>query len=162
MSAALNIWYYRDDGGAGDQPQVVTTPEALDQVLDYILDHPQPHPPVITVRDRPRLLDGRYPDHEVKVDADRRAGVGAMLCSGPADFAPDTDTSGDHGGGWITLDRTDRLPEDTPALYMDKATRTRFPANALVPLPLWRQALHELLKTGTRPTCVQWQDTDVF
>lgn len=161
MSAALNIWYYRDDDhGTGDEPQVVTTPEELDQVLDYILDHPQPHPPVITVRDRPRLMDGRYPDHEVKVDADRRAG--AILCSGPADFAPDATTSGDHGGGWITLGQPGHLPEDAPVLYMDKATRTKFPGNALVPLDSWKQALHELLATGKRPTCVQWQDTDVF
>jgi hypothetical protein len=163
VSAALNIWYYRDDSrGDGDEPEVVTTPEALDRILDYILDHPQPHPPVLTVRDRPRLMDGRYPDHEVKVDANRRAGIGALLCSGPADFATDATVAGESGGSWMSLGRTTRLQEGAPALYMDKATRTEFPSNALVPLESWRKALHELLQTGRRPTSVQWQDTDVF
>ncbi|GAA1294353.1 Imm1 family immunity protein [Saccharothrix xinjiangensis] len=162
MNAALNIWYYRDDDhGTADQPRLVTTPEGLDQVLDHILDHPQPHPPVITVRDRPRLMNGRYPDHEIKIDADRHAGIGAILCSGPPDFAPEATTPDEHGGAWITLAQT-TLPEDAPALYMDKATTTAFPHNAVVPLETWRKALHELLHTGTRPTCVQWQDTDLF
>lgn len=163
MSAALNIWYYRADGrGDGDEPEVVTTQEVLDRILDYILDHPQPHPPVLTVRDRPRLMDGRYPDHEVKVDANRHAGIGAILCSGPQDFAPDAHVSEESGGSWMSLSLTPRQPRSAPALYMDKATRTEFPDNAVVPLELWRAALHELLETGKRPTCVQWQETDVF
>jgi hypothetical protein len=45
---------------------------------------------------------------------------------------------------------------------MDKATRTKFLDNAVVPLELWSAALHELLETSQRPTCVQWQETDVF
>ncbi len=99
--------------------------------------------------------------HEVRNDVDGRAGVGAILCSGPADFAPDATTPDEHGGAWTTLAQT-TLPEDTPALYMDKATKTAFPNNAVVPLETWRKALHELLHTGTRPTCVKWQDTDLF
>ncbi|MEU4806358.1 Imm1 family immunity protein [Actinosynnema sp. NPDC023587] len=162
MSAALTIWYYRHDGRDGEDPEVVSTPDALDRILDYILDHPQPHPPVLTVRDRPRLMDGRYPDHEVKIDADRDAGLGAVLCSGPADFAPDATVTGGDGGSWMTLARGTHPPHDTtPALYMDKATRTEFPSDALLPLALWRKSLHELLQTGRRPTCVQWQDTDL-
>ncbi|GAA3465442.1 Imm1 family immunity protein [Saccharothrix longispora] len=163
MSAALTVWYYRDDRpGAGDEPEVVTTAEALDRVLDYILEHPQPHPPVFTVRDRPRLMDGRYPDHEVKVDADRGAGIGAILCGGPADFAPDAVLSDERGGSWVSLGSTSRPSDGACVLYMDKATRTPFPSSASVPLESWRAALHELLQTGRRPTCVRWQDTDVF
>ncbi|MBB5801261.1 hypothetical protein F4560_001029 [Saccharothrix ecbatanensis] len=159
----MNIWYYRDDScGDGGEPEVVTTQEALDRILDYIQDHPQPHPPVLTVRDRPRLMDGRYPDHEVKIDANRHAGIGAILCSGPADFAPDADVSGEGGDSWMSLAPTVHPRTSAPALYMDKATRTKFPDNAVVPLELWRAALHELLETGKRPTCVQWQETDVF
>jgi hypothetical protein len=160
----LNIWYYRaDDRGDGDEPELVTSHEALDLILDYILDHPRPHPPVLTVRDRPRLMDGRYADHEVKIDADRHAGIGAILCSGPTDFAPDATVSGESGGSWMSLGGpTTRPPKGAPALYMDKATRTEFPDDAVVPLELWRTALHELLETGKRPTCVQWQETDVF
>ncbi|MDU0293814.1 Imm1 family immunity protein [Saccharothrix longispora] len=57
---------------------------------------------------------------------------------------------------------TDRPSDGACVLYMDKATRTPFPSSASVPLESWRAALRELLQTGRRPTCVRWQDTDVF
>ncbi|MEU7481715.1 Imm1 family immunity protein [Lentzea sp. NPDC042327] len=70
---------------------------------------------------------------------------------------------------WVTR-RTDEHPHGNSAtrpddrditLYVDVDTRTRFPADALIPLAKLREALLELAETGQRPTCVHWQESDV-
>lgn len=45
---------------------------------------------------------------------------------------------------------------------MDFDTRTRFPADAAISWEKLREALEELTETGLRPTCVDWQKSDVF
>lgn len=115
---------------------------------------------MLVVRERPRVLDGRFPDHQIKIDVSREAQLGAILCQGPPDFAPDAVLDDPEGGTWVT--RSDVVDPDAPPLYIDKATPTEFPADAVIPLAQWRKALGELLATGRRPTCVDWQDSDVF
>jgi hypothetical protein len=45
---------------------------------------------------------------------------------------------------------------------VDFDTRTRFPADAAISWEKLREALEELAETGLRPTCVDWQESDVF
>jgi len=61
----------------------------------------------------------------------------------------------------MPLDQQRRLPE-RHTLYIDRETRTAFPKEATLPLNLLRELLHEFMRTGKRPTCVDWQQTDIF
>jgi hypothetical protein len=61
----------------------------------------------------------------------------------------------------MPLDQQRRLSE-RHTLYIDRETRTAFPKEATLPLNLLRELLHELMRTGKRPTCVDWQQTDIF
>lgn len=157
---SLNVWYYRSDDPEGrERPEVVRSVEGLDAVLDHVLAHPQPHPPVLVVRERPEAGDG-FPDHQVKIDASAAAAVGALLCQGPADFAPDQVDGDPDGGTWVTWNAA--AGAATTDLFIDKATGTPFPSSAHLPLPVWREAIRRLLHTGRRSDNVDWQDSEVY
>nr|BFE99296.1 hypothetical protein GCM10020241_09720 [Streptoalloteichus tenebrarius] len=73
----------------------------------------------------------------------------------------DPDRPGDeHAGAWVTT--TDQPVRDAPVLYLDKHVPVVFPADAVLPLDVVRRAVHEFRKTGERPRCVRWQESDVF
>jgi hypothetical protein len=63
-------------------------------------------------------------------------------------------------GMWTTLAEEPLV--DAPRLYVDKANRTPFPPDAVLPLARIREALSEFADTGRRPTCVRWQVSEVF
>jgi hypothetical protein len=59
-----------------------------------------------------------------------------------------------------TLIKIDVAP-GVPTLYIDKDTRTPFPADAAIPIDQILAALEEFRQTGDRPTCVSWQESEV-
>lgn len=53
--------------------------------------------------------------------------------------------------------RGDGAPDGEPLSYMYMRSEDEYPSNAEVPIALVRQAAHEFVGTGGRPTCVRWQ-----
>jgi hypothetical protein len=72
-------------------------------------------------------------------------------------MVPDAEVHDPDGGARVT-----KGPVAGGDLYIDKATLTRFPADAAVPLEQWRQAPAEFRSTGLRPVCVNWRDSAVY
>lgn len=155
MSFTIDVYYY-GHGGDPAVPVPVRSAEELDRVLDFISTTAQPNPSVLVARERPRIGPRAKPDHHVKIDVDGAARLGAICFVGPHSDAPD----GYDSAAWVT--RTVEAVQDAPPIYLDKATRTEFPRDAVVPFALVREALHEFRETGERPTCVQWQLSDVY
>lgn len=150
MSYTLDVWYYHG-GNRADEPEAVRTTSELDRVLTYVVDHPQPHPTQIAARELPRFGVLEIPDRMFKLDVDR--GFGALHYVGP-------DPAGEAGsfGYWVTL--AGEPVQNPPTLYVDKDNKTEFPPDAVILLDQVRDALLEFQRTGSRPTCVQWQATD--
>ena len=165
MSYTLDVWYHLAEAPS-DLPRTLRSESELAEVLAYVLVNHQPNPPVFVARERPRVGRRGRPDHQVKVDADGAGGVGAILAMGPRDFvpesAPDFVGTSPDGGVWVAECKSWEPPADAPPLYVDKAVMTRFPRHAVLPLDLWREALHEFMRTGRRPTCVEWDVSAVY
>ncbi|WP_399341917.1 Imm1 family immunity protein [Umezawaea sp. Da 62-37] len=100
------------------------------------------------------------PDRMFELDVSRRRDVGALLYRGPDENLPAGGDPMANLGSWTT--RADVLAEGCGLLFIDEAIRTEFPADAMVPLDIVRQALLEFRVTGTRPTCMTWQKSDVY
>ncbi|GGP45026.1 hypothetical protein GCM10010185_16030 [Saccharothrix coeruleofusca] len=129
-----------------------------------ILANPQPHPTVVYAQNRPTVGPAELPDHQLKFDLDAEHHVAAVHLFGPKDFLPTETTSDtDDTAAWIAVPRQaeNRMPSGV-TLYIDRDTRTEFPQEATLPLNLLRELLHEFMRTGQRPTCVDWQRTDIF
>ncbi|ANZ36654.1 hypothetical protein BBK82_11835 [Lentzea guizhouensis] len=150
MSYTLDIWYYHGDNRA-DEPVAVTSVAELDDVLSYVMNHPQPHPTQIAARELPRFGVLEIPDRMFKLDA--RQGFGALHYVGPA-----PDSTADEVGYWVT--RAVELAEGAPTLYVDKDNKSEFPPDAAIRVDQVRDALLEFQRTGSRPTCVEWQATE--
>jgi hypothetical protein len=165
VNYTLDVWYYRADAPS-DAPRTVRSESELADVLTYVLTNHQPNPPVLVARERPKVGRRGRPDHQIKIDADREGGVGSVLAMGPRDFvpelAPDFARTPPDGGVWVARSVGWVPPAGTPPLYIDKAVMTEFPWNAVLPLDLWREALHEFMRTGLRPTCVEWDVSAVY
>ncbi|WP_053734973.1 Imm1 family immunity protein [Nocardia sp. NRRL S-836] len=149
MSYTLEIWYYHGDNRA-DEPVTVSTAAELDGVLAHVANHPQPHPAQIAARELPRFGVLEIPDRMFKLDAHQA--FGALHYVGP-----DPDSTTEDVGYWVTLGN--EAADDAPTLYIDKDNKTSFPQNAAIRLEQVRDALLEFQRTGSRPTCVQWQTT---
>lgn len=159
----LDIYYFSGDNRA-DEPVTVDSETALDDVLTDILANPQPHPTVVYAQNRPTVGPAELPDHQLKFDLDAEHHVAAVHLFGPKDFLPTETTSDtDDTAAWIAVPRQaeSRIPSGV-TLYIDRDTRTEFPQEATLPLNLLRELLHEFMRTGKRPTCVDWQRTDIF
>lgn len=152
MSYTLDIWYYHGENRA-DEPECVRTASELDRVLAYLVDHAQPHPTQIAARELPRFGVLEIPDRMFKLDVDK--GFAALHYVGPD---PTGDT--DQFGFWVT--RAIEPADDAPTLYVDKDNKTQFPRDAVILLEQVRDALLEFQRTGSRPTCVQWQVADAI
>ncbi|MEO6085459.1 MAG: Imm1 family immunity protein [Umezawaea sp.] len=163
----LDIYYFSGDNRA-DEPVTVGSAAALDDVLVDILANPQPHPTVVYAKDRPTVGPMERPDHQVKFDVDPERQVGAVHAFGPGDFAPDPSVNDvDETTAWIAQvkgfgGQTSASLFSDVTLYIDKDTRTEFTKGALLPLAVLRELLHEFMRTGKRPVCVDWEQTDVF
>jgi hypothetical protein len=147
-SVEISLRGERDRG-----PLVAGTSGELDEAIDRILTAGQLyHPPTMFVRERPRFGPAGVPGHGLKLGVDQAAGYGALAYLGEFD---------EISGTWITASET--APADGPTLYLDFDNATEFPPNSLVPLDMWRLALHEFLTSGgNRPICVGWQPADTW
>jgi hypothetical protein len=161
----LDIYYFSGDNRA-DEPVTANSATALDDVLADILANPQPHPTVVYAKDRPTVGPLELPDHQIKFDVDPERQVGAVHAFGPGDFAADPPLNDvDETTAWTARvkgsgGRASSFSDVT--LYIDKDTRTEFPQGAVLPLTVLREVLHEFMRTGKRPVCVDWEQTDVF
>ncbi|MDQ2587278.1 Imm1 family immunity protein [Saccharothrix yanglingensis] len=160
---SLDIYYFSGDNRA-DEPVTVDDDITLDDVMTDILANPQPHPTVVYAKDRPTIGPAALPDHQLKFDLDTEHYIVAVHVFGPRDFLPaDMTGEADATTAWIALPRQadTRVPNGV-TLYIDRDTRTEFPAEAALPLSMLRSLLHEFMRTGKRPTCVGWQRADTF
>lgn len=155
MTYTLDVWYYRDNVTAqGENPTSVTSSAQLDELLEYMLEHEQPHPPQIVARERPRVGPRDKPDTLIKLDLDLRKRMGALMFLSPKSWEPPVEGSGPQGI-YVTLNEA---PDpDAPELFIDKAVRAPFPADAGLPVERILAALEEFRQTGELPTCVAWQ-----
>lgn len=130
---------------------VVADDDQLDAAVDRMLNAGRLyHAPTVFVRERPRFGPAEIPDHGLKLAFDPASDYGALAYFGAVDG---------QGGSWVTKSET--VPAAGPTLYRDFDSATAFPPDALVPLSIWRSALHEFLATGgARPTSVAWQPVD--
>lgn len=159
----LLIYYFSGDNRA-DEPVTVKSETALDDVLTDILSNPQPHPTVVYIQNRPTVSLAELPDHQLKFDLDTQHHVAAVHLVGPKDLVPAEVTGdADNSTAWIALpSQTNTWVPTGVTLYIDRDTGTAFPEEATLPLNLLRELLHEFMQTGKRPTCVNWQQTDIF
>jgi immunity protein Imm1 of predicted polymorphic toxin system len=163
VTYTLDVWYYRDASAATeepvDNPVPVTTRSGLEEVLAYVLEHEQPHPPQIIARERPKVGPRNQADTLIKVDFAFSKRMGALLFVSPESWQEPEE--GDTSTG-IYVTRGESPGASTPALYIDKATKTLFPADAAIPFDRVLAALEEFRQTGERPNCVDWQESEVY
>ncbi|MGZ3144981.1 Imm1 family immunity protein [Lentzea chajnantorensis] len=160
MSYTLDVWYYREDdrSGQGNTPVTITSSAELEDVLTHVLNHPQPHPAQIVARERPVVGPHDEPDTLIKLAVAPLEQVGALLFLGPESWVPPVD--GDTSTG-VYATRAEAPVPGAPTLYVDTDTKTPFPTDAALPVPHLLAALEEFRQTGERPTCVEWQETQV-
>lgn len=145
VTHSLSVWYFRDVDD-DDEPVAVNTEDALDAVLDDVLANDQPHPTVVVAEGRSSVGALNLPDHQLKFAVDGESGIAALyLMDAQAHRA------------WTTKS------EPTAAtLWLDRDADIAFPHDSVVSLAQLREALREFMRTAQRPTCVQWQESDVF
>lgn len=160
MSYTLDVWYYRDNDSSRptNEPVAVTSSSDLKGLLDHVLAHPQPHPPQIVARERPKVGPYDEPDTLIKVAVASSERVGALLFLSPLSWEQPAD--GDTSTG-VYATRGEQSASDLPTLYIDNDTKTPFPADAALPIDRIFAALEEFRQTGERPTCVDWQESRV-
>lgn len=159
MSYTLDVWYYRDDASRqANEPAAITSSSELEELLEFLHTHEQPHPAQIVARERPRVGPYDEPDTLIKLAVAPRSGVGALLFLSPASWEPPV--AGDTSTGVYTT-CGDHIDTNSPTLYIDTDTRTPFPVNAALPIDQILAALEEFRLTGARPTCVSWQESAV-
>jgi hypothetical protein len=145
VTHSLSVWYFRDVDD-DDEPVAVDTADALDALLDDVLANHQPHPTVVVAEGRPTVGELGLPDHQLKFAVDGGAGTAALyLMDAQAHRA------------WTT-----KSEPATATLWLDRDADIAFPPDSAVSLAQLREALHEFMRTAERPTCVQWQESDVF
>ncbi|GAA3838459.1 hypothetical protein GCM10022243_01160 [Saccharothrix violaceirubra] len=169
MNHAIDVYYFTADNPHGCDSVTMRTEADLTRVLHDITTNPQPHPTVVYVRDRPTNGRRELPNHQLKFDIDPDIQVAAIHTAGTPDFVPHNTRSHDDAEttqylrGWVSRADTTTNDSRTPGkpLYVDVDTRTEFPRNAAIPLERLRTALLELMITAQRPTCVDWQDSEI-
>lgn len=155
MTYTLDVWHYRTEDTARN-PVAINSDAELAELLDYLLAHTQPHPAQIVARERPTIGPRKQPDTVIKVAVAEEERLGALLFVSPKSW--DEPAEGDTSTGvYVT-----RGAPGGPALYIDKATRTPFPADAALPVERIHAALAEFRQTGELPTCVEWQESAVY
>ncbi|MDX8037564.1 Imm1 family immunity protein [Lentzea sp. BCCO 10_0856] len=159
MSYTLDVWYYRDDlDRPANEPVAVTSSSELKELLEYLLAHVQPHPPQIVARERPRVGPYDEPDTLIKIAVAIPERLGALLFLSPLSWEQPVD--GDTATG-VYATRGELSGSGLPTLYIDQDTKTPFPADAGLPIDRIFAALEEFRQTGERPTCVDWQESQV-
>lgn len=160
MSYTLDVWYHRDDDldKPANEPVAVTSNSESKELLEYLLAHVQPHPPQIVARERPKAGPYGEPDTLIKIAVAIPERLGALLFLSPLSWEEPAD--GDTSTG-VYATRGEQPTSDSPTLYIDNDTKTPFPADAALPIDRVLAALEEFRQTGERPTCVDWQESQV-
>ncbi|MFJ2899228.1 Imm1 family immunity protein [Streptomyces sp. NPDC087218] len=137
--------YYR--GQHADEPSVVRTPEDVDALIDALAAGSEFENLAVLHSLERELLPSGFPDHEFMVGVDGKRQVGVLSFVDEKDFF----SLGSSGS---------RRAE---VVYFVVENPTEFPVTAEIPLALARQAAKEFLSSGgLRPTCVQWQEPEVW
>ncbi|GHH55943.1 Imm1 family immunity protein [Lentzea cavernae] len=153
MSITLEFWYYSDAARSGG-PVVATSESEIDGVLaDLLQQRVQPHPTQIVAPELPTFGRLKLPDRMFKMDLDPESTIGALHFYGPD---PDSETG--ESWSWASVSN-EEITSWPPVLYIDKQNPTLFPPKSAITLETIKKALYEFHQTGTRPTCIQWQDT---
>ncbi|MFG2755335.1 Imm1 family immunity protein [Streptomyces wuyuanensis] len=137
--------FYRDEHS--DEPSVVRTSEDVDSLIDDLATGPEfENLAVLHSSERDPLPSG-FPDHEFMVGADGDRQLGVLSFMDARNFV--SLGSSESSGRAVT--------------YFVAANPTEFPGTAEIPLALVRQAVKEFLSSGgQRPTCVQWQEPEIW
>ncbi|MFD4642981.1 Imm1 family immunity protein [Lentzea sp. NPDC058436] len=153
MSLTLEFWYYAGMNRA-DEPVLARSESDLDRVLaDLLQQGVQPHPTQIAAQELPTFGILDLPDRMFKMDLDPESTIGALHYYGPD---PNSETG--ESWSWASVSN-EEITLWPPVLYIDKQNPTLFPPRSALTLETIKKALHEFHQTGTRPTCIQWQDT---
>ncbi|WP_052685130.1 Imm1 family immunity protein [Lentzea aerocolonigenes] len=135
---ALRAWY---DPDADDEPIIVTSTDDADALLDKLIadSTSMQVPPLMQLS---RRDSGGWAVLHVGVNADR----GILTHTSAA-------------GSSVTRNSPD--PNGDPLVYDYMGHLREVPANAEIPLPDLRKALHDFVSTdGERPDCVDWQQEE--
>ncbi|MEU9088116.1 Imm1 family immunity protein [Streptomyces sp. NPDC048357] len=134
----------------GKQPRLLVSVDDVDSVIDDLLVPAKglmkENLASIYSLERPLLPFGT-PDHEFMVGVDGELGVGLVAF-------------GDAGGNFVS-----KGPSGTKGdpVYFQQGHPAEFSKNSEISIPLARQAAKEFLTSGgLRPTCIPWQDLDVW
>ncbi|MFI2457397.1 Imm1 family immunity protein [Streptomyces sp. NPDC019539] len=137
--------YYREEHSC--EPSVVRTSEDVDALIDDLATGPEFENLAVLHSSEREALPSGFPDHEFMVGADGRRQVGVLSFVAEKNFV--SLGSSVSEGGTVT--------------YFVSENPTEFPATAEIPLAVVRQAAQEFLSSGgQRPTCVQWQEPEVW
>jgi hypothetical protein len=63
---------------------------------------------------------------------------------------------------WAWITRNPQPSTDAPELLFDGEAGTDYPSGAAIPVDHLRKAIEEYLRTGERPTCVEWQAAEQY
>ncbi|WP_176740295.1 Imm1 family immunity protein [Streptomyces sp. Ncost-T10-10d] len=130
-----------------DEPLVIRTPEDVDALIDALATGPEFENLAILHSSERELLPSGFPDHEFMVGADGKRQVGVLSFMDEKNFVS-LGSSGSNGG---------------EVAYFVAGNPTEFPSAAEIPLALVCQAAKEFLSSGgRRPTCVQWQEPEIW
>lgn len=158
MTYTLDVWFFPENRSAR-MPQAVSSHSDLDALLARLVEREQPHPAQIVARERPTVGPRNQPDTLIKLAVAGTGKVGALLFVSPESWAEPAE--GDTSTG-IYVTRAETAAPDAPTLFIDKATGTPFPADAVLPVERIHEALEEFRQTGERPSCVDWQESAVY
>ncbi|MGW2180839.1 Imm1 family immunity protein [Streptomyces sp. NPDC001732] len=137
--------YYREEHA--DEPSVVRTSEDADVLIDALATGPEFENLAVLHSSERELLPSGFPDHEFMVGVDGKRQVGVLSFVDEKDFLS-LGSSGSRGA---------------EVVYFVVENPTEFPETAEIPLALVRQAAKEFLSSGgQRPTCVQWQEPEIW
>ncbi|MER5501861.1 MULTISPECIES: Imm1 family immunity protein [unclassified Streptomyces] len=130
-----------------DEPLVVRTSEDVDVLIDALATGPEFENLAVLHSSEREILPSGFPDHEFMVGVDGERQVGVLSFVDEKNYV----SLGSSGSGRGEV------------AYFVVENPTEFPATAEIPLALVRQAVKEFLSSGgRRPTCVQWQEPEIW
>ncbi|MGW3163306.1 Imm1 family immunity protein [Streptomyces sp. NPDC001142] len=137
--------YYHEQHA--NEPSVVRTPEDVDTLIDALATGSEFENLAVLHSSERELLPSGFPDHEFMVGADGKRQVGVLSFMDEKNYVS-LGSSGSNEG---------------EVTYFVTENPTDFPATAEIPLALVRQAAKEFLSSGgRRPTCVPWQEPEIW